>query len=262
MKTSRGRRLVILLALVFFAVGHTGISMAKEGIPVFRHEPLKEFVIGHYPIDVSEMRGKTRDDFNRMVQEIKSLGPDRRMVVIGSASYEASNLYNYDLGWERAEKVRQALLRIFPDATIDIATKGERPDIRQVKVYYGASCTDIPVRYLKKTESKLIICDSVIFEVNPPTVTVSINLAQNDFKLEPGEVVRMHARSRNNEFGHEDDVIAIGRSTDDGRLIFQFPNMIASSSDADQFLDQAVRSDDQPSKVYFEKKDQYYKKEN
>jgi len=237
MRKGRGRVLVFLLGLVFFATGYVSTSMAKEEVPVFIYKPLKEFVIGHYPIDVSEIQGRTRDDFNRMVQELDSLGPDalHRMVVIGSASFEAPDLYNYDLGWERAKKVRQALLKIFQDAIIDIATKGEKPDIRQVEVYYGVTYADIPAKYLRQAKGKLILCNSVVFKVTPETVVMTINLAQNDFKLEPGVVVRAHLMTKNHEFGHEGDVGAIGESDGDGRLVFQWRkserNLVASASD-------------------------------
>lgn len=254
MKKSRGRRLVILLFLAFFATSCASIDVAnRESVVAKRSEPIgvvakevpvekivhrdkeiRRFVIGHYKIDVSEIRGKTRDDLDKIIQELKSLGIGTgisiRIVVIGSASHEAPDLYNYDLGWTRAEKVRQALLEIFPDATIDIATKGERPDIRRVEVYYGASCADVPVKYHKKAAGGLILCDSVVFGVTPQTVVMTIDLAQNNFKLKPGETVRAHNRSKNHRFGHENDVIAVGESTDDGKLIFRFPNLARNTS--------------------------------
>jgi len=69
----------------------------------------------------------------------------------------------------------------------------------------------------------LTFCDSVTFEINSPTVTIIIDLAQNDIKLEPGTKIRVHLMTKNHRFGHTGDVGAIGEPTGDGKLIFRFP---------------------------------------
>jgi len=233
----RGRVLVVLLVLAFFAVGYASISIAKERAPVFRYKPLNEFVIGHYPIDVFKIQGKTRDDFNRMVQELKSIGPDalHKMVIAGFASEEHTKIYNFNLGDKRAFEMRDALKKIFPSVEIDTYTDGERHNIRQVKVYVGVSCDDISAKYLRPLGDKLVLCDSVTFKVDRVKVTMTVNLAQNGIELEPGEIVRAHTMTRNHEFGHEGDVASIGKLTGDGRLVLQWRkserNLMAITSD-------------------------------
>lgn len=335
----RGRFLVFLLISAFFVAGCASVGEVKKpaekklvstgAVSVVAEKPdpekkevirevlaekivykdIRRDVIGHYPIDVSDIRDRTKDDFDRIVQKFESLEPDaiRLVVLLGSCSHEASEKYNYDLGYLRAEKVKKALLEFFPKMKIITATRGERPGLRQVEVIFGASCADILDKVFRKEEGRLVFCDSVTFKVDPLTVTMTINLAQNNIKLEPGEKIRAHLMTKNHRFGPKDDVGAIGESDGNGRLVFRFPNLVASASGqyyieriwfstsedewfvpcsrylepddkknlaiqiriypdlvepitADQFLDWASRSDDQPSKVYFEKKDEYYKK--
>lgn len=237
MKKSRGRILVFLLISAFFLAGCASTDSVKKPepvikavtkeVPVYRNVGIVEvFVIDGYPIDVSDIQeSETKNDLDRLVRKLKSLGPDsvRLMAVKGSCSHEASEKYNYDLGYLRAEKVKRALLEFFSEAEIITSTRGERPGRRQVEVFYAASRASILEKVFMEKKGKLTFCDSVTFEINHNTVIIAIDLLQNDFKLGPGEIVRVHSMTRNHDRGHKDDVVAIGEPTGDGKLIFRFP---------------------------------------
>ena len=241
----RGKILVLLLSLSFFTVfvaGCAGTSEVKKPVPIVVEKPepvIKEvikkvsvhrsvgvmevFVIDGYPIDVSDIQVETQDDLNRLVQKLRSLGPDsvRLIAVAGSCSEEGTRDYNLKLGYRRADKVKKALLDFFPKAEIVTSSRGERSSRRQVQVFYGASRASILEKVFIEKKGKLIFCDSVTFKINH-MVIITVDLTQNDFKLRPGEIVRVHSMTRNNDRDHTDDVVAVGEFIGDGKIIFRF----------------------------------------